>query len=183
MATLAKTNPDPETRTLRFTDDGTCPNNADLPVVLVRGAVHSDAGEEAIRALYERNGWHETWTATVFDYQHYHPDAHEALTVARGWADLQIGGPSGEILRVDAGDAMVLPAGVGHCRMDQSEDFRICGAYPSDQPHGTVIRAPEERNEAHVAQIAELSRPDTDPIFGDGGPLTIHWGKSGGPRP
>ena len=139
--------------------------------------------ETTIRALYERNGWHETWTATVFDYQHYHPDAHEALTVARGWADLQIGGPSGEILRVDAGDAIVLPAGVGHCRMDQSADFQICGAYPADQPHGTVIRAPEERTEAHVAEIAALSRPESDPIFGTGGPLTIHWGRSGDASP
>lgn len=172
----ATRHPDPETRTLLFEDDGTVPNNPDLPVVLIREAVAPAAGARAILDIFAANGWHRTWTWTVYDYQHYHPDAHEALCVARGWADLQIGGPSGEILRVEAGDAMVLPAGVGHCRMAQSDDFEICGGYPPDQPAGTVVRAPEERAEDHVARIAALTRPDTDPVFGAGGPLTVHWG-------
>ncbi|ETW12260.1 hypothetical protein ATO8_11946 [Roseivivax marinus] len=178
MTAPARTNPDANdaARTLTFEDDGTVPNNPDLPVVLLRGAVDPGAGEAAIRALYEANGWHETWTASVFDYQHYHPDAHEALCVAQGWADIQIGGPSGEILRVSAGDAMILPAGVGHCRCDKSDDFQICGGYPSDQPHATVIRAPDERRPDHVDQIAALSRPKTDPIFGEGGALVVLWG-------
>ncbi|SLN20258.1 hypothetical protein ROJ8625_00726 [Roseivivax jejudonensis] len=176
MASLAKTNPDPETQTLLFADDGVVPNNPDLPVLVIRAAVDPEAGDSAIRALYEANGWHNTWTSTVFDYEHYHHDAHEVLTAASGWSDLRIGGPSGETLRVNAGDVLILPAGVGHCRIAQSDDFAICGGYPKDQPAGTILRAPEDRRESHIADIAALSRPDTDPIFGENGPLVVHWG-------
>ncbi|SFD65749.1 cupin domain-containing protein [Roseivivax sediminis] len=176
MTSLARTRSDPEPRTLFFADDGIVPNNPDLPVLLTPGAVDPASGAEAICALYEANGWHKTWTWTVYDFHHYHPDAHEALCAASGWADLQIGGPGGETLRVSAGDAMVLPAGVGHCLIGQSEDFRICGGYPGDQPAGTIVRAPEERDEAHSEQIAALSRPKTDPIFGEDGPLVTLWG-------
>ena len=74
---------------------------------------------------------------------------------ARGF-DLAIRAAPGQP-HVRAGDAMILPAGVGHCRCDKSDDFQICGGYPSDQPHATVIRAPDERRPDHVDQIAEAA--------------------------
>ena len=163
-------------RTLNFTDDGVTPNNPDLPVLFFPDAIADGASSDQIEALYRSNGWHGTWTATVFDYEHYHPDAHEVLTVASGSASLRIGGRSGKVMAVNAGDVLMLPGGIGHMRLDQTDDFAICGGYPPDQPHGTIIRAPDERNEDHIAQIAALSRPESDPVFGEDGPLVVLWG-------
>ena len=88
-------------QTLELPRNGDIPNNPDLPVMLMKGAVDPGIGPSAIRDLLERNGWGGTWEYTVFDYHHYHPNAHEALVVARGWADLTLGGPGAETLRVE----------------------------------------------------------------------------------
>ena len=121
-----------------FPDGGSIPNNPDLPVMLVRAALpeHSAA---AICQQFENCGWAGTWTYTVFDYHHYHHDAHEALCVASGWADIVLGGPIvGQSVRLEAGDLVVLPAGTGHCLVDSSDDFSICGCYPPGQSHYTI---------------------------------------------
>ncbi|ETX30759.1 cupin domain-containing protein [Roseivivax isoporae] len=161
--------------TLWLSDDGGIPNNPDLPVVLIHGALDAEAGDAAIRALFEAQGWRGTWTWTVFDFHHYHPDAHEALAVARGWGDIQLGGPSGPVLHLRAGDAMVLPAGTGHCRIAQSEDFAVCGGYPPDHTDVGLARADDPDQDRHRAQIARVSRPETDPLFGAAGPLVRLW--------
>ena len=163
--------------TILFPDaDGPVPNNPDLPVLLMRGAVEGDA--DAIMALYEANGWRRVWTYTVFDYQHYHPNAHEALTVASGKADVQLGGPSGPVLTVAAGDAMVLPAGTGHCRIGATDDFAVCGGYPPEQVDRVVVQAGTMALADAQAQIATLARPATDPIYGADGPTLRHWGEA-----
>ena len=46
-----------EVRLLRFADDGTVPNNPDLPVVLMRGAIAPGASAESITARLEANDW------------------------------------------------------------------------------------------------------------------------------
>ena len=46
-----------ELRALRFTDDGTVPNNPDLPVLLMHGAIAPGASPEAIAVRLEANGW------------------------------------------------------------------------------------------------------------------------------
>ncbi len=166
-------------RTLRFADDGTVPNNPDLPAVILPGAVDAGADDAAITALYEANGWRRVWTYTVFDYHHYHPNAHEVLTVASGWADVMLGGPGGEIVRVAAGDAMVLPAGTGHCRVEASADFQVCGGYPPDQTDRLITRADTDPRGDAVARIAAVTRPETDPIYGADGPLLTAWATAG----
>ena len=74
----------PRTILKRFADDGAIPNNPRLPVVILKGALPPDMTPEDIGALHRRNGWGGTWVYTVFDHHHWHPDAHEALSVARG---------------------------------------------------------------------------------------------------
>ncbi len=162
------------TATLLFdAPDGGIPNNPTLPVILVRGAVTGGANE--ILALYEASGWRRVWTWTVFDYHHYHPNAHEALTVAKGQAQLQLGGPSGPVVKMTAGDYALLPAGTGHCRISASSDFAICGGYPPDQADRVIIEAGGLSLDLASARISAVSLPETDPIFGADGPAVRIW--------
>ena len=161
---------------LDFPDGDSIPNNPDLPVMLVREALpeHSAA---AICQHFENCGWAGTWTYVVFDYHHYHHDAHEALCVASGWADIVLGGPIvGQSVRLEAGDLVVLPAGTGHCLADSSGDFSICGCYPPGQSHYTIVRAREGALARHGSAIAAVPLPHTDPVFGAEGPLLTGWG-------
>lgn len=155
-------------------DDAVCPNNQDLDVVLLRGAI-VEGGAPEICALMSDNGWGGNWTYTVFDYHHYHPNAHEALAVARGWANIQLGGPSGETHRITAGDAIVLPAGTGHCRIASGDGFAICGGYPAGQEAYEIVRATGPIDAACRDEIANVPLPTCDPIFGDAGPLCSAW--------
>ncbi len=161
---------------LNFGDGGSIPNNPDLPVMLVRGALpQCSAGE--ICQHFETCGWTGTWTFVVFDYHHYHHDAHEALCVASGWADIVLGGPKvGQPFRLNPGDLVVLPAGTGHCQVDSSSDFSICGCYPPGQTNYTIVRAQDGALARHAADIAEVPLPVTDPVFGIEGPLLTGWG-------
>jgi uncharacterized protein YjlB len=95
-------------------DDGDIPNNPNLPLILRKGAV--TPGEEAIRKLFRTNGWSGSWVNGIYDFHHYHSTAHEVLGIAKGEADVQFGGRHGLVLKVAAGDVVVIPAGVGHCR-------------------------------------------------------------------
>jgi uncharacterized protein YjlB len=64
-------------------------------------------------------------------------------------------------------DVVVIPAGVGHKRIEGSLDFRVIGAYPG----GRLLRGlPGERPRAD-RNIASVPLPDNDPIAGPGGPL------------
>ncbi len=161
---------------LMFGDGGTIPNNPDLPVMLVQGAL-PQYNAAAICRQFESCGWAGTWTYVVFDYHHYHHDAHEALCVAAGWADIVLGGPVvGESFRLEAGDLIVLPAGTGHCLVASSSDFAICGCYPPGQTNYTIVRGRDGALARHGDYIAAVPLPETDPVFGADGPLLTGWG-------
>jgi uncharacterized protein YjlB len=167
--------PVPEVRLLRLAARDGVPNNPDLPVVLMPGAVAAPEPER-ILARYAGSGWVGAWVWTVYDFHHYHPDAHEALTVGAGWAELQLGGASGPVLRLAAGDAVVLPAGTGHRRVAASGDFAMCGAYPPGQSGRTLSRPGDHGEGEARALIAAVPLPRTDPLFGADGPLVQTWG-------
>lgn len=164
-----------EIETFRFQSDCTVPNNPDLPVVLMRRAFGGAVTPGAVTARMEAAGWGGTWVWRVFDYHHYHPNAHEALAVASGWAVLMLGGPKGEEVTFNAGDVVVLPAGTGHCQIDSSEDFRVCGAYPPGQEDYETIRAEQPYENTVLERIASVSLPKTDPVHGAKGPLVEAW--------
>ena len=169
--------------TLRFTDDGTIPNNPDLPVVILPAAVGPDETAEDIQARVRRNGWGGAWLYGVFPYHHYHAEAHEALIVVSGEARLLLGGDSGQEITVHRGDVLVLPAGTGHKCQQSSSDFLVCGCYPSGQESADLQRSTSDRTGV-LAKIRAVPLPETDPLFGALGPLIGLWAPgASGARP
>ncbi len=162
-----------------LSDDGTFPNNARLPVIIYRNAMDSDTNEGGDRATlfeerFRRNGWGGTWRNGIYPYHHYHSTAHEVLGVARGSARVQLGGDSGIRLDVDAGDALVLPAGTAHKNLGSSPDFVVVGAYPKGQSYDMNYGEEGERPRADQ-NIESTSLPEADPVFGADGPLMQQW--------
>lgn len=165
-----------EVETLRLTDDGTFPNNEALPVLLYRGALDLPRSTPAtVERLLEANSWGGTWRDGIYRYHHYHSTAHEVLAVADGSAQVQLGGDHGEIVDVQTGDVLMLPAGVAHKDFGSSPDFLVVGAYPEGQQWDMNYGKPEERPQAD-RNIERVALPETDPIYGVDGPLMEHWG-------
>ncbi len=169
---MMKPSPSCSIHTRLFTDDGTIPNHPTLPVVIYSGAF--PASPDAMEDVFNRNGWLNSWTNGVFDYHHYHSNAHEVLGVISSEVTLRLGGEQGETVTLRAGDVVVLPAGTGHRRLDASSDFRIVGAYPQGMSYNVRTGAPGEHEQA-LKEIPHVPVPDTDPVFGEQGPLLEHW--------
>jgi uncharacterized protein YjlB len=151
------------------------PNNPRFPVLIYRAAVDVGPCEtmaNTFEKTFEANGWPPQWRDGIYDYHHYHSTAHEALGIAAGSATLTIGGPAGREIHVEAGDALVLPAGTGHRSIDASDDFLVVGAYPQGQDWDICREAPSK--EARQ-RMAALPIPDADPIEGRTGALTKRW--------
>lgn len=157
-----------------FADDGRFPNSV-LPVILYRQAISAaDATPEAMEALFDGNGWPSQWRAGIYDYHHYHSTAHECLGIASGSATLELGGPGGLSLAVQAGDVVVLPAGTAHRCAGANAGFLVVGAYPPGQRWDILRGEPTDRPEADQ-RIARVPLPGTDPVGGQGGPVLEKW--------
>lgn len=151
------------------------PNHPRWPALLMPLAFGGAIEVDRVQTTYARHGWTGSWVWTVFDYHHYHPDAHEVLTVVQGSARLMLGGPQGGEHDVQSGDALILPAGFGHRRLQASTDFLVCGAYPTGQADYTTIRANIPSSEQDQSLIDAVPCPTSDPIFGRNGPLLTFW--------
>ncbi|HEX5327576.1 MAG TPA: cupin domain-containing protein [Acetobacteraceae bacterium] len=166
-----------EPETFIFADDGAIPNSP-LPLLIYRRAVPADPA--AIERIFAENGWPPAWRDGVHPFHHFHSTAHEVLGVARGSATVMFGGPVGRVLDVQAGDVVVLPAGVGHCNQSQSPDLLIVGAYPERRPEEMAERLdtrrgkPAEHDEV-TRNIAAVALPSCDPVVGRDGPLPRLW--------
>jgi uncharacterized protein YjlB len=164
-------------RTYRFKDDGIVPNHPRWPLVHYRGAVRlaHDLDPAAIfEELFERNGWGDAWRDSVFDYLHYHARIHEVMGVARGSAQVQFGGTAGRIVRLKAGDVIVLPAGTGHQCMGASEDFLVVGAYPATGTYD--LCRPTRQNYAKAEKsVPKVPPPRRDPVYATDGELLALW--------
>ncbi|WP_322925228.1 cupin domain-containing protein [Paenibacillus campi] len=169
---MMKPSPSCSIHTYSFTDDGKIPNHSILPVILYSGALAETP--DTMEALFNYNGWRNSWTNGVFDYHHYHSNAHEVLGVISGTVTLQLGGEHGDIVTLHTGDIIVLPAGTGHCRLEASANFRIVGAYPQGMSYNVRTGKPGEHEQA-LKEIPHVPVPATDPVFGEYGPLLEHW--------
>jgi uncharacterized protein YjlB len=160
-----------------FPDDGAIPNNPSLPLLFYSRAFDfsNDSDPAAtIEQTLRANGWGRSWRNGVYPFPHYHPRIHEALAIASGRATLRFGGTHGEDFSVEAGDAVVLPAGTGHQCIDASDDLLVVGAYPGDGTYDLCLGSRAEYERA-VVKIPGVKRPETDPFFGRDGPLIREW--------
>jgi uncharacterized protein YjlB len=164
-------------------DDGLVPNNSRLPLVLYPqvvaafGGTGGAAGGDAARAferIFADNGWNPAWRDGIFPYHHYHSTQHEVLGIYAGWARVQFGGEQGPVEELRAGDAVVIPAGVGHKRLEGSSDLGVVGAYPPGADWDMNYARREERADA-LRNIEAVLPPARDPLFGDEGPLRDLW--------
>lgn len=159
-----------------FEDDGRIPNNPNLPLLLYPRVLY-EAEQQPSRSkeLLAKNGWGGAWVDGVFSYHHYHSTSHEVLCVLSGRASIALGGPEGETVEVQAGDVVVIPAGVGHRNGGSSGDFSVVGAYPRGQ-ESYDLRTGEEGERPEVLEnIRDVPLPEADPLFGEDGPLLRHW--------
>jgi uncharacterized protein YjlB len=159
--------------TFTFEDDGGIPNSP-LPVVLYRGALDGAAGAAAHEELFAGHRWLGAWRNGIFPFHHFHSTAHEVLGIARGAADVMLGGPHGRRLELAAGDVVVLPAGTGHCDAGSSADLLVVGSYPDGMRWDLRRGDPAEHDEV-LANIAAVPPPAEDPVRGRDGPLTELW--------
>ena len=161
----------PRLQIIWLDDDGLIPNNASLPLIVYHGALGTDDAEpeQRIEALFAANGWSGAWVNGIYPFHHYHATTHEVLGLARGSAQVQFGGPSGPVLEVAAGDAVLIPAGVGHCRLSPAAGLSVVGAYPGGADWDLRRATPEEYRAA-LPLIATVASPACDPVLGPDGP-------------
>jgi uncharacterized protein YjlB len=174
-STLAP-HPSPEIIARTFMPGGGVPNNAKLPLVIYRQALPAGRPNLAseIEGLYHDHGWGGTWRWSVYDFHHFHSNAHESLAVFRGTARVQFGGESGEAFDVGVGDVIIIPAGVGHKKLKSSDDFQVVGGYPGGQVPD--MNRDDETTRAGVqTAIINVALPAADPIYGAAGPLMRLW--------
>ncbi len=167
-----------EVREYLFEDDGRIPNNPTLPLLVCSQALATaDLDSSRCKELLAENGWGSAWVDGVFSYHHYHSNAHEVLCVVSGSASIAFGGPKGETVEVEAGDVVVIPAGVGHRNKGSNGGFSVVGAYPRGQ-ESYDLRTGEEGERPEVLEnIRNVSLPESDPLFGEKGPLTQPWSR------
>jgi uncharacterized protein YjlB len=87
---------------------------------------------------------------------------------------LRLGGEDGSLVRLKAGDMLILPAGVGHRRVGDDDGLKVIGAYPHGQSHYDMKRKGRT--------IPKIPLPTTDPFFGKDGPLIRAWQPPGDKR-
>ena len=94
-----------------------------------------------------------------------------------GGARLTFGGPEGETIEVEAGDIVVIPAGVRHKNEGRSGDFSVVRAYPRRQENYDLRTGEEGERPEVLENIRRVAMPKADPLFGEEGPLHRHWAK------
>lgn len=152
------------------------PNHPDLPALLYRKIFEERPRNSAdwFESRFRENDWGGCWRNGIFSYHHFHPTTHEVLGAARGWARVQLGGSEGPERKIEHGDVLVLPAGVGHCLLDSGGRFLVVGAYPGGRSW-TVERTYSGSLEEVRGTLREVPLPEADPLYGRGGPLRNEW--------
>ena len=157
-----------------FKDNGVIPNNS-LPLLVYKFAFPvSDSLADVMEETFASHNWTNSWRNGVFPYHHYHSITHEVLGVYSGHAQLHLGGEQGEKIDIEAGDVLVIPAGVGHKKISASADFGVIGAYPDGKDYDLLTGKEGERPRADE-RVAAVPLPETDPILGKEGGIAEYW--------
>lgn len=164
-------------RMIHFADDGRTPNNR-LPLLVYRQAMTFDGRFDPaaqFEVLFASHGWKDSWRDSMYGYNHFHSRTHEVLGLARGRLLARFGGSHGSEIELAAGDVVVIPAGVGHKRINASNDLLIVGAYPQSGGAYDEPRPGEIGHRKALDRIAEVPIPSADPVYGCEGGLTAAW--------
>lgn len=163
-----------QTQLIQLKDNGIFPNSV-YPVVIYRGAfAFSESLASVFKENFTQNHWYNFWEAGIFTYQHYHSNTHELMGVCRGAAVLQLGGEDGTKARIEAGDIIIIPAGVAHKNLMEENAITCIGAYPYGQEYDMNYGKKGERPRADH-NIAAVPLPDYDPLFGKDAGLVKIW--------
>lgn len=162
-------------------DGGLIPNHPRFPVIVYRGAARAVPGGDDRAGWFERtfarHGWTDAWRNGIYPFHHYHSHTHEVLGCHSGSANVLLGGADGVAIVLASGDAVLLPAGTGHCNLGASDDFGVVGAYPAGCECDMRYGRAGERPAADEAIVA-VPMPACDPIHGAAGPALLAWGSS-----
>jgi len=175
--TNAQINSNAEIQTLALEQNQNIPNNSKLPVLVYHDVFEFGSSADPAKLIEDvlaANNWGGGWRNGIYNFHHYHSTAHEALGVYSGWAKVQLGGDGSEIVRIEKGDLVVLPAGTAHKRMDSGDGFAVVGVYPDGQSWDMNYGKAEEL-EAAKENISKVSLPSMDPVFGENGKMFQHW--------
>jgi uncharacterized protein YjlB len=114
----------------------TFPNNDSLELCVLKQVFSPGTINlvEVIEQCFLQNGWSPEWRNGLYEMHHYDRIAHEALGICEGWVEAFFGGLGGIVQTATAGDVIIIPAGVSHKNVKQSENFKVVGAHPEGQP-------------------------------------------------
>ncbi|MDB4902259.1 MAG: Cupin 2 conserved barrel domain protein [Mucilaginibacter sp.] len=174
LSALGK-NRESSTETFNFKDDGKIPNSK-YPLIIYHNAFTERGPEGAawLENKFAQNNWSNSWRNGVYLFHHYHSISHEVLGIFNGSALLHLGGEQGKKIKVQAGDIIVIPAGVGHKNLGDENDFGVVGAYPGGHSWDLLKGLPGERPQADK-NISAVQFPSTDPLFGKNDGLIKIW--------
>ncbi|DAA74704.1 TPA_exp: Uncharacterized protein A8136_3020 [Trichophyton benhamiae CBS 112371] len=142
--------------------------------LLIYQSVFDSASPDAVREHLEAVGAVvPQWTYSMYPANHFHSSTHEVLSVVAGQARLCFGheeNPDRFETTVSKGDVIVVPAGVTHCLLaDTQGDFAMIGAYPPGKQWDLCYG--EEEVDKQASAIRSVGWFDRDPIYGDSGPV------------
>jgi uncharacterized protein YjlB len=174
---MKRVNPDTPVKQIVLKRNKNFPNSK-LPVLIYRNAINLPAQKNKAAAIAQKifikNGWSNSWKNGIYDYHHYHSTTHECMAVCMGAAFVILGGPSGKRVKLNLGDVLVIPVGVGHKCATKTSDFLCVGAYPGGKDYDIKLGNAEEYKEA-CKRINNISLPENDPVFGEQGYLKSFW--------
>jgi uncharacterized protein YjlB len=83
--------------------------------------------------------------------------------------EVELFGRGGTRLRVETGDVIVMPAGVSHAMVGNSDDVMMIGGYPDGRDWDNIQEdhMTEEVRRAAAKRIMMLPIPSRDPVTGD----------------
>ncbi len=172
----AQINKSAEIVVLQLDENGDFPNNPQLPVLLYKNIFEFGDSHpaELIESIFSKNNWSGMWRNGIYNFQHYHTTAHEALGVYGGWAEVQLGGDGNKVVRIEKGDLVVLPAGTAHKRINSGDGFAVVGAYPDGQGWDMNYGKSDEVTAAKQ-NITKVALPSSDPVYGTKGRMFEFW--------
>lgn len=148
-----------------FEDDGITPNSP-FPVIVLSQVFEGEGLKEFFIDTFSKNNWTNNWLDIVQTKDHYHSTTHEILGICEGEVHLKIGGEQGKILRLKAGDAIIIPAGVGHFSVDNSAEYLVAGGYPEGEDWDMIYNE-KDKYKAAKQNIKTLLMPKKHPITGE----------------